>query len=219
MLVARRSFADDSVLAGVTRVSDDHPLAHRWAERFEIAEDAREHERSSYGGDCIRATNAINLAERTDALPAMQGYLAPFNQPTEINDPLEGHFIESFRAGAFTRTLREDIGGVRVLFQHGRDGQVGMKPIGVPDFVREDALGVAFQARLLDAGYVRDLVLPGLEQGLYGVSCRFRKLLEDVSPPRRGERLPRRVIREVKLREFGPVTFPAYPGTSVALAG
>ncbi|MDQ6901240.1 MAG: HK97 family phage prohead protease, partial [Candidatus Dormibacteraeota bacterium] len=74
---------------------------------------------------------------------------------------------------------------------------------------------------LLDTSYNRDL-LPGLEAGLYGASFRFRVTREDMNnQPERSdynpEGIPERTIREVELREFGPVTFPAYAGTSVGL--
>jgi phage head maturation protease len=65
---------------------------------------------------------------------------------------------------------------------------------------------------------VRDHVLPGLRGGVYGISSRFRPTLVDVEPARAGRRLARHSVREARLREFGPVTFPSYPGANVALA-
>lgn len=105
-----------------------------------------------------------------------------------------------------------------MLFQHGRDPVVGEKPIATPDLLREDVAGVSFEARLLDAGYVRDFILPGLRAGQFGISFRFRPSLVDAEPPRAGRRLERRSVREARLREFGPVTFASYIGANVALA-
>jgi Caudovirus prohead serine protease len=67
---------------------------------------------------------------------------------------------------------------------------------------------------LLDTAYNRELI-PGLEQGLYGASFRFKVTREqfdnqpepsDANPAG----LPERSIKELRLFEFGPVTFPAY---------
>lgn len=62
-------------------------------------------------------------------------------------------------------------------------------------------------------------VLPGLRAGLYGSSFKFRVRDEDVarSPARstsNPEGLEERTIRDAKVFEFGPVTFPAYAGAT-----
>jgi HK97 family phage prohead protease len=223
VLVAVRSFADErhgAVLAGVTRVAADHELVRRWPERFQLSSLAHsERGRSGAGGDAIRGHHAFGYVHRSEEHPAgvMAGILVPFREEAEINSPLEGHFLERFEPGALARTLRED--SVRVLLNHGRDPVVGDKPVAVPLRLWEDSAACRFEAALLDAGYVRDHVLPGLRAGVYGISFRFRPSLVDVEPPRAGRRLARHSVREARLREFGPVTFPSYSGTSVELAG
>jgi phage head maturation protease len=77
---------------------------------------------------------------------------------------------------------------------------------------------------LLDTSYNRDL-LPGLKAGEYGASFRFRVVQEEVrtNPPRRPHNkrgLAERIVIACKVREFGPVTFPAYEdATAAARAG
>jgi hypothetical protein len=75
---------------------------------------------------------------------------------------------------------------------------------------------------LLDAGYVRNDILPGLQAGLYGASFRFRVTREekneeptktDINP----DGIPERTIKEVRLFEFGPVTFPAYASATAGV--
>jgi hypothetical protein len=48
-----------------------------------------------------------------------------------------------------------------------------------------------------------------------GMSFRFSVVQEEWNKPKRG--LPERTITELKLFEFGPVTFPAYEATSVGI--
>jgi HK97 family phage prohead protease len=152
--------------------------------------------------------------------PLLYGYFARFNEWTEIDSTFEGHFLERVAPGAFARSLAHDRERLRVLFQHGRDPQIGDKPLGIPTLLREDERGAAYEVPLLDTSYVADLI-PGLRAGAYGSSFRFKVLREDLNEkPERSSynpnALPERTIREAKVMEFGPVTFPAYEG---AIAG
>lgn len=152
----------------------------------------------------------------------MRGEFAVFGQWTEINSMWEGRFMESIAPGAFRKTMKENRAGMRALFQHGNDPQVGDKPLGAITDLRETDTGAAYEVQLLDAPYVRDLVLPGLEAGLYGASFRFQVMKEEITDqPKRSSYnpngLPERVISEARVSEFGPVTFPAYPGASAGV--
>ena len=53
------------------------------------------------------------------------------------------------------------------VFKHRRDPVVADKPLGVIGVLREDELGAAYEVRLLDTSYNRDLV-PGLPAGVTG---------------------------------------------------
>jgi len=155
------------------------------------------------------------------AMPTMTGHFAVFNEWTQIDSMFEGPFMERIAAGAFTRTLVQDRAGLKVLFQHGHDPHIGNKPLGPIDTLREDQHGAFYRVPLLDTTYNRDL-LPGLERRLYGASFRFMVMREDVveRPGRSSHNpdgLPERTVREAKLFEFGPVTFPAYPEATAHL--
>lgn len=154
--------------------------------------------------------------------PVMTGHFAVFDQWTEINSVFEGNFMERFAPGAFKKTITENRSGMRVLFQHGYDYVVGDKPLGPIRELEEDDEGVRYEVPLLDAGYVRDHVLPGLEEDLYGASFRFRVIREDFNrepgeSDHNPEGLPERTVREAHVPEFGPVTFPAYEGASAGI--
>lgn len=155
-----------------------------------------------------------------DDSAVMQGYLAPFNEWTEINSGFEGRFMERVAPGAFTKTLQER--RPKVLYDHGHDPTVGEKPLGVPTLIEPRESGEWFEVELFDStSYVRDL-LPALQARELGVSFRFQAIKETFEhEPEPSEAnphgLPERTLREVTLPEFGPVTFPAYDGATVAL--
>lgn len=144
----------------------------------------------------------------------MFGHFAVFNRWTEIDSWFEGNFLERILPGSFRKTFSENRERIRALFQHGRDPQIGDKPLGPPEVLREDETGAYYEVPLLDTAYNRE-ILPGLEAGLYGASFRFEVMREDVvEKPEPSEENPRgireRTIKELRLFEFGPVTFPAY---------
>ena len=153
-------------------------------------------------------------AENDGDMPTLFGHFAVFNRWTEINSWFEGNFMERFAPGAFTKTIAERRDKIRALFQHGKDPQIGDKPLGPIRELREEEEGPYYEVPLLDTAYNRELI-PGLEAGLYGASFRFEVLRvdEDLAPERsehNPEALPERTVKEARLFEFGPVTFPAY---------
>jgi HK97 family phage major capsid protein/HK97 family phage prohead protease len=176
----------------------------------------------------VRSSSAPSLrsippraAEGGADTPVMFGHFARFNEWAEIDSTFEGHFMERIAPRALARTLARDRGRLRVLFQHGRDPQIGDKVLGIPQTLREDELGGFYEVPLLDTSYVSDL-LPGLRAGAYGSSFRFKVTREEMNDTPRvssynPKGLPERTIREVKLMEFGPVTFPAYEGATAGV--
>lgn len=150
----------------------------------------------------------------------MTGHFSVANVWTTI-DSWEGKFMERFAPGAFLRTFAEDRAAMRVLFQHGRDPQLGDKILGPIQTLREDEIGAYFEVPLFDG--VPALLLDGLRSGAYGASFRFRTIREDINQdPGVSELnplgLPEHTVREAKVVEFGPVTFPAYPTASAGVA-
>jgi len=154
-------------------------------------------------------------------MPTMRGHFAVFNQWTEINSFWEGEFLERISPGAFKKTFKENRDSMRVLFQHGQDFQVGDKPLGPISDLREDGDGAYYEVPLLDTSYNRD-ILPGLEANLYGASFRFQVMKEELvqnpkANPENPRGIPERTIKEARVMEFGPVTFPAYPAATAGV--
>lgn len=157
----------------------------------------------------------------TDGGPVMNGHFSVFNEFTEIDSYFEGRFLERVSPGAYKKTFRENRANIKALFQHGQDPVIGDKPLGPIDDLREDATGAYYEVTLLDAPYVKDLE-PGLREGLYGASFRFKAMRDDWNDEaersaHNPEGLPERTLKELRVYEFGPVTFPAYPGATAGL--
>jgi HK97 family phage prohead protease len=147
------------------------------------------------------------------SVPTLYGHFAVFNRWTEIDSVFEGNFLERIAPGAFRKTFRENRDRIKALFQHGKDPQVGDKPIGRIEELREDETGAYYEVGLYDG--VPDLVMGGLRDGQYGASFRFQVMREErhdeVEASEDNPRaLPERTLKELRLFEFGPVTFPAY---------
>lgn len=153
------------------------------------------------------------LRDESSDSPTLFGHFAVFDRWTEINSWFEGHFLERIAPGAFRKTFKENRERIRALFQHGMDPQVGDKPIGAIDELREDGEGAYYEVSLFRG--LPDLVMDGLRAGAYGASFRFEvmreELVEEPDPTTENPKaLPERTLKEVRLHEFGPVTFPAY---------
>jgi len=154
-------------------------------------------------------------------MPVLTGRFSVFNEWTEIDSFHEGRFLERIAPGAFKKTFRELGSRTKVLFQHGMDPQIGDKVLGRAEILREDDDGAYYEVPLLDTSYNRDLI-PGLRAGLYGASFRFSVVREDYNEradisDHNPHGLPERTIKEARVPEFGPVTFPAYAGATAGL--
>lgn len=152
------------------------------------------------------------------------GHLAVFNKWTEIRSSWEGNFMEMLSPGAFTKTIQENRANIKVLYDHGMDPQLGNKPLGTIQDLREDGMGCYYEVDLIDTDYNRDFVKPAAGAGLLGASFRFQVVRDEWNdqPKPSGDNpkgMPERIIREVKMAEFGPVTFPAYNAATAGVRG
>lgn len=171
-------------------------------------------------------------AGTADAIDSvMTGHFCVFNQWTEICSWYEGEFLERVVPGAASKTLKENLAQVKVQFDHGYDDYIGGSPLGHIDRCEEDDYGVAYEVALIDTDYIRDRVLPllqgrtltGEKRGsLLGASFRFNVIrdewnMEPKLSTYNPKGLPERTITEFKLREFGPVVWPAYAAATAGM--
>jgi HK97 family phage prohead protease len=171
-------------------------------------------------------------ADAADGL-TLEGYAAVFGQTTRI-DSWEGCFDEEIRKGAFARSLKA---GPPVLqFDHGRHPMVGSIPLGSFEDLREEDAGLWISARLHD-NWLIEPVRDAIEsKSVNGMSFRFIVVRDEwrdstgklVKPEHVAQRvyaadpgdpttILKRTLLELRCPELGPVVFPAYAGTSVAV--
>lgn len=165
----------------------------------------------------VRAADAAD----ENAMPLMEVRFSPFDVWYEIDSWWEGRFLERTVRGAFTKTIQENRDRIKSLYDHGFDPQIGNKVLGTIDDLREDADTAVGDVQLFDVSYVRDL-LPGLQAGVYGSSMRMRVIKDEWNEDpgvsaHNPQGLPERSILEVRLYEFGPVTFPANGDATAAV--
>jgi HK97 family phage prohead protease len=162
----------------------------------------------------------------------LEGHAAVFNSPTRI-DSWEGTFDEQIAPGAFKKSIREKTPVLQ--FDHGRHASIGSIPIGAIESLAEDDQGLYVRARMHDNMLiqpVRDAIASG---AIDGMSFRFQvvkdewrdakgNLLTDpaeieqcIYRPTEERGVLTRTLKEVKVPELGPVVFPAYQDTSVAV--
>ena len=176
----------------------------RQAERL-----ARIESRSAAANDAETRSVEFRATPSADGV-TLEGYAAVFDQPAEIDD-WQGRFVETFRQGAFSKTIRDH--KPVLMFNHGQHPTIGDLPIGVIDTLREDGHGLHVKAKLNESWLV-DPVREAIKNGsITGMSVRM-----SVTRDKWGKEgnVRTRSVDEVKLLELGPVVFPAYEGTSVS---
>lgn len=154
----------------------------------------------------------------------LSGLALPVGPPgAEIDNDREGHFIEIARPGCCARTIIEN-DKIRVLFGHGRDPSIGLKPIAVLDRLEETPAGLEYSATVLNTDYSRAIV-PAIAAGLMGCSISFRmpRVDEQAYPPATSWNpepcLPVRYLEDIDLIEISVVTWGAYPDATSHIEG
>jgi phage head maturation protease len=180
--------------------------------------------------------------EPNDGL-TLDGWAAVFNRVTII-DSWEGRFKEQVAPGAMKKSFKEKVPVIQ--FDHGRHSLIGSIPIArvvsvaeEVDPVKAPEGGAHLIARLHDNWLIQPLRDAIASESIDGMSFRFevvrevwhdyagkkitdeavlRGLLRSTWDPEYPEdELPVRTLLELKVRELGPVVFPAYDDTSVGV--
>jgi phage head maturation protease len=162
---------------------------------------------------------APELIERsaTDGASILDVKFALFDRWQEIDNPVEGHFLERIAPGAFTKTIRENFANIRAILSHGKDRSLGETVLGKIESITEEADGANARVSLFRS--VPGLLLDGLRAGVYGASFRGDPIKNHVvSRPARSDHnpkgLPEITRQEIRLRDIGPTPFAAYNETS-----
>ena len=151
----------------------------------------------------------VRLVEPEGEPPHIVGYAAVFDAPISQ----EFAWQEVVRRGAFARAIEEGQ-DVRSLFNHDPNYVLGRTRAGTMSMA-EDETGLRIDVVPPDAQWARDL-LESIRRGdVSGMSFGFRAVREEwVNLP---DRTQRRELLDVDLYDAGPVVFPAYPQTTVAV--
>jgi len=167
---------------------------------------------ASIKGDFELRTNKVELrVKRKDdgALPRIEGYAAVFNSDSE-----DMGFVERIKPGAFKKALK--ISDARALFNHDPNYVLGRQSAGTLE-LKEDKNGLFMSVQPPDTQLIRDLVLTPIERGdINDQSFGFTIAADEWEGLDTDH--PVRTITEVReVFDVSPVTYPAYPDTSVAL--
>jgi HK97 family phage prohead protease/HK97 family phage major capsid protein len=177
------------------------PWAKKKVEQMEEKNESQLSElRNKYGQDVELRTAEVRAAG-DDSL-VIEGYAANFEQRTDL-----GYFKEEIARGAFDDVMEDD---VRLLLNH-EGAPMARTTNGTLELSIDDT-GLKYRAALADTQDGRDLyklIKRGdISQSSFAFTIAEQEWSED--------RSVRKVIKMARLLDVSPVTYAAYPTTSVA---
>jgi len=154
----------------------------------------------------------VVLEERADGPPRIVGYASVFfdGSPDTQYELWEGA-VERIMPGAFARAIEED--DSRALFNHEPDNLLGRTSADTLS-LSEDKRGLRYEIIPPDTTIGRDVTEMVRRGDLQGSSFAFTTTDEEW---RKEDGVMIRELRGVKLYDVGPVTYPAYEGTTTGL--
>ena len=157
-----------------------------------------------------RTYNVTFECRQDENQPArIRGHAAVFNEFADIFG-----FRERILPGAFTEAINRD--DVRALFNHDSNFVLGRNKSGTLR-MSEDSKGLAVEIDMPDTQLIRDMVTEPINRGdVSQMSFAFRVVQDEWR--HFDDKPDERDIKEVRLYDVSPVTYPAYEGTDVALA-
>ncbi|MGV7223280.1 MAG: HK97 family phage prohead protease [Nitrospinales bacterium] len=157
----------------------------------------------------------LNVEERADGMgPKITGYAAVFDKWSEDL----GGFKERIQSGAFKKAIGKS--DVRGLFNHDSNFVLGRQSNGTLT-IKEDKNGLWMEIDPPDTQIIRDLVLAPIKRGditqqSFGFIVGDDKW-DNLNGEKKDHPATRTILEVDELFDVSPVTFPAYPDTSVAL--
>jgi HK97 family phage prohead protease len=161
------------------------------------------------------AVEEFRLIKEDGGPTKIVGHAAVFNKESEPISFFGQTFIEKIAPGAFKKAIKNS--DPRSLFNHDPSIVLGRKSAGTLK-LKEDEKGLYSETTPPDTQYVKDVVLTPIERGdvkemSFGFTVKSEEWKED-----KDKQIVTRTLLEVdKLFDVSPVTFPAYPDTTVAV--
>ena len=144
------------------------------------------------------------------------GLAIPYNRETQIGDPKWG-FREQIAPGACTKSIQE--ADIVALYNHRSELPLGRTSAGNLTLNDSDR-GISPELTPTDTTYARDLrtnIKAGVVRGWsFGFEVTKDAWTNEAGDPSDSLNGTRRTIREMKLIEVSPVTFPAYDMTDIS---
>jgi HK97 family phage prohead protease len=164
------------------------------------------------------AKGAEVRAAGDDANPKLEGYAAVFNQEYVLYEDTGMRWVETIKPGAFARVLRERQ-DVRCLLNHDAN-QVLARTTNNTLQMSEDSQGLSYKASLDSRTSVAHDVRCFVDRrDVTGCSFSFQVSKqvwrEEETPDGKMTTYTREIEEIGSLYDVGPVTYPAYEGTSV----
>jgi HK97 family phage prohead protease len=177
------------------------PWAKKKVEQMEEKNEGQLSELRNKYGENVELRTAEVRAAGDDSL-VIEGYAANFEQRTDL-----GYFKEEIARGAFDDVMEDD---VRLLLNH--DGAPMARTTNGTLELSVDDTGLKYRAALADTQDGRDLyklIKRGdITQSSFAFTIAEQEWSED--------RSVRKVVKMARLLDVSPVTYAAYPTTSVA---
>lgn len=150
----------------------------------------------------------LRIAPDKEGKSHLVGYAARFNR-----ESLDlGGFVERIKPGAFTEALKNS--DVRALKNHDPNlllGRASAKTLALT----ENSRGLKFDVKLPDTTVGRDTATEVDRGDITGCSFSFMVAEDEWTEDKDGRQV-RTIVSVRELFDVGPVTFPAYPDTTVA---
>lgn len=148
----------------------------------------------------------IRTAENGEKI--IKGYAAKFN----VLSRKLGWFFEKIERGAFAGSISDDV--VKALFNHNSSYPIGSTRNGTLS-LKEDEMGLYCEITLPNTTGGNDTYESVKRGDVDGMSFSFFTKDDKWETDEQGRQI--RTLREVELIEVSPVTFPAYPQTSIGI--
>jgi len=155
----------------------------------------------------------FRVKQTEDGETVLAGYSAVFDSPSENLGWGETEVRELIMPGAFAAALKQS--DCRALFNHDANFVLGRESAGTLT-IKEDSKGLYSEIHLPDTTTARDLAVSVRRGDIKEQSFCFVVGVDEWEENHDEKKVIRR-IREVReLIDISPVTYPAYPDTSIA---